>query len=90
MEVDRVLIIESDNMYDFLNIRTKIIELLRLYNIRFEVYNTALDILDKHLLIDFILKGEKIKYKEYDMITTYELLQDNNLEELIKSFKEGE
>ena len=90
MEVDRVLIIESDNMYDFLNIRTKIIELLRLYNIRFEVYNTALDILDKHLLIDFILKGEKIKYKEYDMISTYELLQGNNLEELIKSFKEGE
>ena len=77
-------------MYDFLNIRTKIIELLRLYNIRFEVYNTALDILDKHLLIDFILKGEKIKYKEYDMISTYELLQGNNLEELIKSFKEGE
>ena len=90
MEKDKILIIESDNMYDFLNTRTKIIELLHLYNIGFEEYKEILNIIDSHLLIDFKLKGKKINYEEYDMIPSYELLQDDNLEKLIESFKEGE
>ena len=90
MEKDKILIIEIFSMYDFLDIRIKMIVLLKSYKIKFEEIKDTLYINNKHLLIDFKLKGEKINYEEYDMIPSYELLQDDNLEKLIESFKEGE
>ena len=93
MEKDKILIIESDNMYDLMDIRNKIIVLLNSYDIKYyikEEDERTLYINNNYLLIDFKLKGEKINYEEYDMISSYELLQDDNLEKLIESFREGE
>lgn len=81
----RILVIISDDEFDFMNIRTELIKLLYVNDIRFAEVEENIEL--KNILIVFKIKNEPIKYEEYDSIPSRDLKE--NLPSFVENLKEN-
>lgn len=81
----RILVIISDDEFDFMDIRTELIKLLYVNDIRFEEVQENIEL--KNLFIVFKIKNEPINFEEYDSILSRDLKE--NLPNFVKNLKEN-